>query len=121
MATNAKNAVSSSPSDALHGRILRMRRALQVLAIALQEPDGGSYHPARRFLTTNNVYHEDLQGTRVLLRVAEIGLGRRPTSKPKRTKYEECDRCDGVGWYEGGKTLKTTCERCHGTGKVVIA
>jgi len=27
-----------------------------------------------------------------------------------------CDRCDGVGWYEGGKTLQTTCEACAGTG-----
>lgn len=27
-----------------------------------------------------------------------------------------CDRCDGCGWYEGGATLKTTCEKCGGTG-----
>lgn len=30
----------------------------------------------------------------------------------------ECDRCDGCGWYEGGKTLKTHCEECGGTGVV---
>lgn len=29
---------------------------------------------------------------------------------------ERCDSCDGCGWYEGGKTLKTTCEKCGGTG-----
>jgi len=28
----------------------------------------------------------------------------------------ECDRCDGCGWYEGGKALKTKCEKCGGTG-----
>jgi hypothetical protein len=31
---------------------------------------------------------------------------------------EECGRCDGCGWYEGGRTIKTTCEVCGGTGKV---
>lgn len=56
---------------------LRMMRALEVLAIALKEPDGGSYHPARRFLDRYGAYHDDLQGTRVLLRVAQIGLGRK--------------------------------------------
>lgn len=30
----------------------------------------------------------------------------------------ECDRCDGVGWYEGGETLCTHCEICDGTGVV---
>ena len=29
-----------------------------------------------------------------------------------------CDRCDGCGWYEGGKTLQTECEVCDGTGVV---
>lgn len=33
-------------------------------------------------------------------------------------KLIECDRCDGCGWYEGGPTLKTTCEHCGGTGAV---
>jgi len=28
----------------------------------------------------------------------------------------ECDQCDGCGWYEGGTTLRTTCEGCNGTG-----
>lgn len=28
-----------------------------------------------------------------------------------------CDRCDGFGWYEGGKKyLQTKCEQCNGTG-----
>jgi hypothetical protein len=29
-----------------------------------------------------------------------------------------CDNCDGCGWYEGGPTLQTTCEKCGGTGAV---
>ena len=32
--------------------------------------------------------------------------------------YQYCDNCDGCGWYEGGKTLKTTCGVCDGTGLV---
>ena len=31
---------------------------------------------------------------------------------------EWCDRCDGCGWYEGGKTLQTACEDCAGGGVV---
>lgn len=31
----------------------------------------------------------------------------------------ECDQCDGCGWYEGGKTLQTTCETCRGNGFIV--
>jgi hypothetical protein len=64
-------------SDHKLDRYKRMQRALQVLAIALKEPDGGSYWPARQFLTSHGAYHDDLQGTRVLLRVANIGLGRK--------------------------------------------
>lgn len=29
-----------------------------------------------------------------------------------------CDRCDGCGDYEGGRTILTTCEQCNGTGVV---
>lgn len=32
--------------------------------------------------------------------------------------YETCRDCDGCGWYEGGKTLKTTCPSCEGSGLV---
>jgi hypothetical protein len=35
-------------------------------------------------------------------------------------EYQECNRCDGCGWYEGGKTIQTKCEVCHGTGKIKI-
>ncbi len=31
---------------------------------------------------------------------------------------ECCPDCDGVGWTEGGKALKTGCPRCKGTGAV---
>jgi len=27
-----------------------------------------------------------------------------------------CDECDGCGWYEGGPSLQTQCERCLGDG-----
>jgi len=27
-----------------------------------------------------------------------------------------CDQCDGVGWWEGGRTIKSPCSRCSGTG-----
>ena len=33
---------------------------------------------------------------------------------------EECDFCDGCGWYEGGITIMTTCEKCEGTGSVEV-
>lgn len=52
----------------------RMKEALTVLCEAMKEPAGGSYHPARFFLNKHGVYNGDLQGDRVLLRVAEIGL-----------------------------------------------
>lgn len=29
---------------------------------------------------------------------------------------EWCNYCDGCGWTEGGRTLKTTCIKCQGTG-----
>lgn len=32
--------------------------------------------------------------------------------------YEECRDCDGCGWVEGGKALKTQCSTCEGTGLV---
>lgn len=52
--------------------IARLREALDVLAEALKEPDGGSYWPARRFLDKYDKYHEDLDGTRVLLQVVQL-------------------------------------------------
>jgi len=30
----------------------------------------------------------------------------------------ECDLCDGCGWYEGGPTLKTDCNACKATGLI---
>lgn len=37
-----------------------------------------------------------------------------------KTTFEECRNCDGCGWYEGGKTLQTTCEKCKGRGVLAI-
>ena len=36
-----------------------------------------------------------------------------------KLRARECDRCDGCGTYEGGKTLLTTCEVCGGCGFLV--
>lgn len=36
----------------------------------------------------------------------------------EENESQECDQCDGCGWYEGGPTLKTTCEHCNGTGQI---
>lgn len=36
----------------------------------------------------------------------------------ERANLEYCDLCDGCGWYEGGKTIKTKCAKCQGTGVV---
>jgi hypothetical protein len=47
----------------------------------------------------------------ILRRLQALGA-----AEPREPEPEYCDRCDGCGWYEGGKTLKTTCEVCGGTG-----
>jgi len=44
------------------------------------------------------------------------GSRERPTSPPPKAKWRYCDDCDGVGWYEGGAALKTSCKKCAGTG-----
>lgn len=54
--------------------ILVLRQALTVIAEALKEPAGGSYWPARGFLGRYDKFHDDLDGDRVLLRVAEVAL-----------------------------------------------
>lgn len=44
-----------------------------------------------------------------------------PQTKPvQKTRYEYCLRCDGCGWYEGGPTIQTNCEKCGGTGVIAI-
>ncbi len=49
----------------------------------------------------------------------------RPENRPLPRKQRRriwgqvyCGDCDGVGWTEGGPTLKTTCRTCAGTGLV---
>lgn len=39
----------------------------------------------------------------------------------KKILKADCDRCDGCGWYEGGKYIHTTCEKCHGKGYVILS
>lgn len=38
----------------------------------------------------------------------------------KDFELHECENCDGVGWHEGGKNLKTHCVCCNGTGVIAI-
>lgn len=35
----------------------------------------------------------------------------------KRRVTIDCDRCDGCGWYEGGKAIQTRCAECGGAGR----
>jgi hypothetical protein len=42
-------------------------------------------------------------------------------TKLKAMVPQECDRCDGVGWHEGGMVLETTCQRCGGSGVIFPA
>jgi len=37
----------------------------------------------------------------------------------KKPKYWYCDSCNGCGWAEGGKTIKTNCKDCAGHGIVL--
>jgi len=46
-------------------------------------------------------------------RISEIGK-----AGAMKRWYEYCGDCDGCGWYEGGKTIKTTCPACEGSGMV---
>lgn len=45
--------------------------ACSVIAVALAEPAGGEYWSARKLADKWNIYNEDLEGSRVLLRLAE--------------------------------------------------
>jgi hypothetical protein len=55
-------------------RIKAMLEALTVIAIALREPDGGEYWSARKLADEWGIYNDDLEGNRVLLRVAEKAI-----------------------------------------------
>lgn len=43
-----------------------VRAGLKVIAEALKEPAGGSYHPAREMLDAFDVFHDDLDDLRVI-------------------------------------------------------
>jgi DnaJ-class molecular chaperone len=36
----------------------------------------------------------------------------------KSKKKTLCMDCDGIGWVEGGITIKTTCKTCKGKGEI---
>ena len=40
--------------------------------------------------------------------------------RKKKVDVEYCGDCDGCGWVEGGKALKTICKTCNGNGVVPI-
>lgn len=52
----------------------RMCDALNAIRIALKEPAGGEYHTARKLADKWGIFHEDLAGERVLLRLAQEAL-----------------------------------------------
>lgn len=58
--------------DALLDVAGELDQALKSIEIALKEPSGGSYWPAREFLNRLEVYNDDLNDLRVLHRVAQI-------------------------------------------------
>lgn len=62
----------------------RHTKALIVIAEALKGPHGGSYWPARQYLDEFDKFHEDLDGTRVLLQVAQLALKGRSDEPTKR-------------------------------------
>ena len=59
---------------AAESRERKMREALEAIAIALKEPDGGEYWTARKFLDNCGIFHDDLNDLRVLSKVASAAL-----------------------------------------------
>lgn len=59
-----------------------------------------------------------LGGKRSLVTMTEEERHERAQKAALRRWYEYCGDCDGCGWVEGGKTLKTTCTACEGRGIV---
>lgn len=39
-----------------------------------------------------------------------------PRAKASKWKKCECRHCDGCGWTEGGKVIRTVCTECNGKG-----
>lgn len=52
----------------------KMYDALKAIAIALAEPAGGEYHTARALANEWGIFNDDLEGGRVLLRLAEHAI-----------------------------------------------
>ena len=57
--------------EAAEERVRELEKALGVIAIALAEPAGGEFWSARKLADELGIYHDDLDGMRVLLRIAE--------------------------------------------------
>lgn len=73
-------------------RALRVecREAFRAIATALKEPSGGPFWAARKILDRHDIYHDDLEGSRVLRRLAELMLTRLAAcSKPAKGKAEK--------------------------------
>ena len=52
-----------------------------------------------------------------------MGTKNKKTTDKNFIKTKEkfrCPECDGCGWTEGGKTIKTICKNCKGTGYIWI-
>lgn len=59
-----------------HAELHDLQAAMRAIAIALKEPAGGEYHSARKLANEWGIYNDDLDGDRVLLRLAETALTR---------------------------------------------
>lgn len=56
-------------------QLAEARAALDVLKTALNDGDGGSYWPARKYLDEHGIYHGDLNDLRVLYAVVKTARG----------------------------------------------
>jgi len=79
LAHNPQNEASCCASAKLNKGLSessqKYRKALRVIAKAVSEGADAEFHSARAFLDKHDIYHGDLSGERVLLRVAQVALG----------------------------------------------
>lgn len=75
-----------------------------------QEPPKGPQEAARA--TTEGIVRSLADAMPGTIPVA-VGFAREPDDG-----MVDCDACDGCGWNEGGDTIRTTCHKCKGTGRV---
>lgn len=85
-------------------------------AIKETEPEFPTYEEARAYLIAEGLDPDEIAREGVHFVHGLIKKTRSKLKKAGEIKTEPCDRCDGVGWYEGAPKLQNTCEDCNGTG-----